>query len=212
VSAEKKSSEKGKPEQAETTPPAKKASASKPAKDLQALRSVAAKKASMRTLSVEKVTLNMGTGKEQPRMEKAVKLLTMLTGRTPIKTITQKRIPTWGVRPGLPIGVKITLRREAAVEVLKRILEAKENRIKESSFGIYGELSFGIHEYIDIPGMKYDPGIGVMGFDICVTLQRAGFRIKRRRQMARKIPARHRISKEEAMAYMKTQFNIEVES
>lgn len=166
----------------------------------------------MRNISVEKVTLNMGTGKEQPKMEKAVKLLTMLTGRKPIKTITQKRIPTWGVRPGLPIGVKVTLRREAAVDVLKRLLEAKENRLKESGFGSNGELSFGVHEYIDIPGMKYDPGIGVMGFDVCVTLQRAGFRIKRRRQMSRKIPGRHRISKEEAVAYMRTQFSIEVES
>lgn len=169
-------------------------------------------KGPLRDISVEKITLNMGTGKESGRMEKAVKLLTTLTARKPVKTITHKRIPTWGVRPGLPLGLKVTLRREAAVEVLKRLLEAKEKRLKESCFGACGELAFGVHEYIDVPGLKYDPAIGVVGFDVCVTLQRAGFRIKRRRQMARKLPARHCITRDEAMAYMRSQFGIEVES
>ncbi len=190
MSAEKKTSGESKPEQALKAPAAK---------------------AVMRGISVEKVTLNIGTGKEAERMEKAIRLLTMLTGRKPIKTITHKRIPTWGVRPGLPLGLKVTLRRQAATDVLRRLLEAKEKRLNGSGFGPCGDVAFGLHEYVDIPGLKYDPAIGMMGLDVCITLQRAGFRIKRRRQMARKIPGRHRITRDEAMAYMREQFGIEVE-
>jgi len=164
----------------------------------------------MRAISVEKVTLNMGTGKETPRMEKAIKLLTAMTERKPVKAVTNKRIPTWGVRPGLPLGVKVTIRREAAVEVLKRLLAAKDNRLKPSSFGTNGELAFGIPEYIDILGIKYDPTIGVMGLDVCVTLKRPGFRVKRRRRMSRKVPSKHTIGREDAMAFMRSQFGIEV--
>lgn len=191
MSAEKKISGESKPKQAPKAPAAK---------------------AAMRGISIEKITLNIGTGKETEKMERAIKLLTVLTGRKPIKTITQKRIPTWGVRPGLPLGLKVTLRRQAAVEVLKRLFEAKEKKINGSGFGSCGDVAFGVHEYVDIPGLKYDPAIGVMGFDVCITLQRAGFRIKRRRQMAKKIPGRHRITRDEALAYMKSQFGIEIES
>jgi len=164
----------------------------------------------MRAISVEKVTLNMGTGKEMPRMEKGIKLLTAITERKPVKTMTTKRIPTWGVRPGLPLGVKVTVRREAAVELLKRLLFAKENRMKEKNFGQHGDLAFGVSEYIDIPGMKYDPSIGVMGFDVCVTLVRPGFRVKRRSNMTRKISSRHSITKDEAIAFMKEKFEVEL--
>lgn len=166
----------------------------------------------MRSIFVEKVTLNMGTGKEGERMEKAVRLLTVLTGRKPMQTITRKRIPDWGVRPGLPLGVKVTLRRQPAVDLLKRLFTSRENKIEASNFGLNGEFAFGITEYIDIPGIKYDPTIGVMGFDVCVTLQRAGFRIRRRRKMQRAITSRHHISRDEAIAFVRSAFGVEVVS
>ena len=70
---------------------------------------------SMQTsVRIEKITLNVGAGKEQSRLDKGFLLLKELTGVTPVKTVTQKRIPTWGLRPGLPIGAKVTLRGEEA--------------------------------------------------------------------------------------------------
>ena len=72
----------------------------------------------MKTIRIEKITLNVGAGKDQNKLEKGMKLLQKVTGIEPIKTFTSKRIPGWGLRPGLPIGCKITLRREEAEKLL----------------------------------------------------------------------------------------------
>ena len=164
----------------------------------------------MRQIRIEKITLNIGAGKEQTKLEKGMKLLKNITGIDPIQTITNKRIPGWGLRPGLPIGCKITLRNDNAKEILKRLLEAKDNKLKPTQFDDQGNLAFGIPEYIDIPGVKYDPEIGVIGLEICVTLERPGFRIKKRKIQKRKIPPKHIIKKEEAIEFMEKNFNIKV--
>ncbi|MEK6854267.1 MAG: 50S ribosomal protein L5 [Nanoarchaeota archaeon] len=164
----------------------------------------------MRQLRVAKVTLNFGAGKSTEKLEKGLKLLKSVTGISPVKTFTNKRIPSWGLRPGLPIGCKLTLRKDAAVELLKRLIKAKDNKLSESQFDKEGNVAFGIPEYIDIPGVNYDPAIGVMGLEACVTLERPGFRIKRRKVMKTKVPARHRVTKEEAINFMKDRFNVVV--
>lgn len=164
----------------------------------------------MRAIRIEKITLNIGTGKEQPNLEKGMKLLKMITGIEPIKTVSTKRIPGWGLRPGLPIGCKLTLRKEAAKKVLIRLLESRDNRLSPGQFDENGNLAFGIPEYIDIPDVKYDPEIGIIGLEVCVTLERPGFRIKKRKLLKKKVPPKHRIDKEEAMKFMKKEFNIEI--
>jgi len=164
----------------------------------------------MRHIKIEKVTLNIGVGKDQDRLKKAVKILSNITGLNPVKTVTDKRIAGWGLRPGLPIGCKITLRRDNAKIILKRLLKAKDNVLLQSSIDNTGNISFGIHEYIDIPEAKYDPEIGMMGLQVSVTLERPGFRIKRRKIMKRKIPLSHKISKEDAVDYLKKEFNVTI--
>ena len=165
----------------------------------------------MRSIKIEKVTLNIGAGKDQSKLEKGLILLNAIAQATPVKTITNKRIQEWGLRPGLPIGCKLTLRKEKAVKILPRLLEAIEHKLAARQFDENGNVAFGIHEYIEIPGVKYDPKIGIMGLEVCVTLERPGYRIKRRRLMARKIPTRHRIKKEEAIEFMAKNFNISLE-
>ena len=167
---------------------------------------------SMKNIRIEKVTLNIGAGKDQTRLEKGIVLLNSIANATPVRTITSKRIQEWGLRPGLPIGCKLTLRKEKAIKILPRLLDAIENNLNEKQFDNNGNIAFGIHEYIEIPGVKYDLKIGIMGLEVCVTLERPGFRIKRRRLLARKIPTRHRISKQEAIDFMSKQFNIKVGS
>jgi large subunit ribosomal protein L5 len=164
----------------------------------------------MKEIRIEKITLNIGAGKDQGRLEKGMILLKNITGIDPVKTVTSKRIPTWGLRPGLPIGCKITLRGKKAEEILIRLLDAKENKLTAHQFDKGGNVAFGIHEYIDIPGVKYDPKIGVSGLEVCVTLERPGFRIKRRRILRRKIPNNHKITKEDAIEFIKKKFNVEV--
>ncbi len=164
----------------------------------------------MRNIRIEKVTLNIGAGNDQTRLEKGLMLLKAITNTTPIKTITNKRIQEWGLRPGLPIGCKSTLRKNKVIEILPSLLEAVDNRLREKQFDDNGNIAFGIHEYIDIPGIKYDPKIGIIGLEVCVTLERPGYRIKRRRLLTRKIPAKHRISKQEAINFMTEHFNLKV--
>lgn len=166
----------------------------------------------MRIPRIEKITLNIGCGKDVAKLDKAVMLMKQITGIEPYKTVTQKRIPSWGLRPGLPVGCKLTLRDASATDVLKRLLEARSNKLSGSNFDKNGSVSFGVHEYIDIPGVKYDPKIGVLGLQVCVTLERPGFRIKRRRLLRKKLPAKQRISQEDAMEFMKKEFNVEVEA
>jgi len=165
----------------------------------------------MQKVKIEKVTLNIGAGKDQNVLEKGVKLLKNLTGKTPVKTITQKRIAGWGLRPGLPIGCKVTLRKKEASLMLLRALDARSGILNGRQFDNNGNLAFGIPEYIDIKDAKYDPDIGMMGLEICVTLERPGYRIKRRSFRASKIPMRHRVTKEDAIKFMRQNFKIKLE-
>ena len=165
---------------------------------------------SMKGIGIEKVTLNIGSGKDQARLEKSIKLINNIAGRMPIKTFTKKRIEEWGLRPGLPIGCKLTLRKNFALDILKRLLESKENTLKPNNFDNEGNVSFGISEYIDIPGVKYDPDVGIMGLQVCITLKRNGFRVKRRTLKKSEIPVRHRIKKDDAIDFMKNSFNLKI--
>ena len=164
----------------------------------------------MKTIKIEKLTLNLGTGGAGDKVEKGLKLLTAITGEKPVKTSSNKRIPTWGVRPNLPIAVKVTLRGKKAQDLLKRLFVALDNKIPERKFDKFGNLSFGIDEYIKIQGVQYDVSIGIIGLEAAVTLTRAGFRVKRRAHKAAKIPLRHQISKQEAITFIKTNYNLEI--
>ncbi|MEK6849913.1 MAG: 50S ribosomal protein L5 [Nanoarchaeota archaeon] len=159
---------------------------------------------------IEKLTLNIGAGKEQTKLDKAVLVLKSLTGIEPVKTVTQKRIAAWGLRPGLPIGCMITLRRHSAQTMLKRLLKAKEFTLKDTNFDTNGSISFGIPEHIDIDGAQYDPKIGVMGLQVCVTLEKPGYHIKRRSLHRAVVGKKHRISQQEAITFMKTAFGIKM--
>lgn len=164
----------------------------------------------MKDIRIEKITLNVGAGKDQAKLEKGVKLLKNITGIDPIKTFTQKRIPTWGLRPGLPIGCKLTLRKEKASTILSRLLDAKSFSLNRNQFDENGNVSFGVPEYIDIKDAKYDPEIGIMGLEVCVTLERPGYRVKKRKNKKRKIPNKHKITKLEAIDFMEKNFNVKI--
>ena len=164
----------------------------------------------MRKIRIEKVTLNVGGGSDQDKIEKGIKLIAMITGKKPIKTITQQRIPAWSIRPGLPVGCKITLRKAEAVSVLKRILQARDNKLEQRNFDDKGNLNFGMTEYIYIPGVKYDPAIGVMGFEVTATLERPGYRIKRRKLGKKMVGGKHKVTRDDAIGYFKKEFGVEV--
>ena len=163
-------------------------------------------------IKVEKVTFNIGAGKDQALLEKGMKLLKNITGLDPVKTVTTKRIPSWGVRPGLPIGTKITIRDQVKIKnLIERCLKAKENKLKKSCFDLNGNVAFGVHEYIDVPDLEYDPKIGIIGFQLCITLKRPGFSIKHKTSK-KKIGKKHMILQDDAINFMKQEYKVEVEA
>lgn len=164
----------------------------------------------MREIRVEKVTLNMGVGSPGDKMEKAMKLLKSITGLKAVQTSSTKRIPTWGVRPKLAIACKVTVRGKKAEELLVRLLSAIDNTLPVRKFDKFGNFSFGIAEYIDIPGVPYDASIGVIGLEAAVTLERPGFRVKKRAKNKSKIANKHKITTSETIEFVKNKFKVNV--
>ncbi len=165
----------------------------------------------MRKIRVTKITLNCGAGKNEALLEKGVKLLTKLSPVVPMKTKTTKRIPGWGLRPNLAIGCKATIR-HGAKELLLRLLEAREMKLMAKQFDAQGNFSFGIAEYIDIPGLEYDPDLKIMGLEVAVSLERPGYSIKRRKVRSAKVGASHIVSKEDAIKFAREELGITIES
>jgi len=163
----------------------------------------------MRKIRIDKITINIGAGEPGAKLDKSKKMLSKVTGKKVITTKTKKRT-TFGGGKGRPIGAKVTIRGTEAYNLLKNLLHAVENKLKPSQFDANGNFSFGIAEYISIPGIKYDPDIGILGMDVCVTLERPGFRIKRRRVKPRKIGKRHRITREEAMEWARENLGVKI--
>ncbi len=162
----------------------------------------------MKKIGLEKIVLNIGIGSPGEELEKAKNLLEDLTGKNP-KLTKAKRRSAFGVSKGREIGVMVTLRNEEAENFLKKFLDAKDHKIRKSSFDDQGNFSMGIEEHIDLPGTDYNPDIGIFGMDITATLERPGFGIKRR-NISRKIGEKHKISKNEAIEFMEEKFEVEI--
>ncbi|NYZ77919.1 50S ribosomal protein L5 [Candidatus Micrarchaeota archaeon] len=159
---------------------------------------------------LEKVTLNIGAGGGGEVLDKARELLEKISEQKVVVTHARARNPSFKIRKGDALGVKVTLRKKKAEEVLAKSLEAADKQLKESSFDDFGNVAFGVKEYIDYPGMKYDPKIGMFGFDVCVKLAKKGVRVASRRIAAKKLPARQRVSKAEAVEFIVKNFGTNV--
>ncbi len=164
----------------------------------------------MREIIIEKVTLNVGVGEPGPRLEKISKLVEQISGAKSVHTTTKRRIPEWNLRPGLEIGVKATVRGVKAEELLKNLLAGVENKLVESNFDNGGNLSFGISEYVHIPGAKYDYTVGIIGLSVAVTLKRRGYSITKRRIPAQ-IGKKHRIARDDAVSFIKNKYNVDIQ-
>ncbi len=165
---------------------------------------------SMKKISVAKVVLNMGVGKSGEPVEKAKRALKHISGQQPSPRYAKATQRDWGVHKGEPIGVAVTIRNEQAILLIKRLFAAKGNQMKGSSFDNFGNLSFGIKEHIDIPGVKYDPQDGILGLDVSISLTRPGFSIRLRSKHKASIGRTHIITSEEAKAFLTHEFGIQV--
>lgn len=164
----------------------------------------------MRVPRIQKVVVNIGVGEAGDKLQKAEKVMQMVTGATPARTVSKVANRDWGLRKGMPIGVRVTLRGEQADAFIRKALDIRQFKVPDYSFDDNGNLNFGVPDYTDFPGMKYDPEIGIFGMDIAVVMERPGSRVRRRRLVARKVGKSHRVTREEAMAVMQAKFNVEV--
>ena len=163
----------------------------------------------MREIKIEKVVLSCGaTGLD---LEKSKKLLEMLSGKKVqiIKAGPKRRIPAFNVKPGLELGTKVTLRKKEAIEILRRLLGAIDNTLSESQIS-ENSFSFGIHEYIEIPGVEYKREIGIRGLNVTVVFIRPGVRVKRKKIKSSRIPAKQIISPEEIIRFMEENFKTKI--
>lgn len=159
---------------------------------------------------IAKVTVNIGVGEAGEKLKKAESVLESVTKQKAVQTLSKTTNKDWGLRKFMPIGCKVTLRKKAAETFLANALKIRENRIAEYTFDNQGNFSFGVPDHTLFEGQKYDPNIGIFGMDICVTVEKPGYRIKHRHIDRRKIPQRHELTREETMRFISEKFNVEV--
>lgn len=164
----------------------------------------------LRRLKVIKVVVNAGVGESGEARTKAEKVLEMVTHQKPVATRSHSTNRDFGIRQGQEIGAKATLRGARADEFLDRAFEARDRQLDPDSIDRNGNFSFGIADYTDFTGMKYDPQIGIHGMDIAVEIGRAGYRVRHRRLQPRPVPRRLRSTSEETRELLRRAFGVTV--
>ncbi|HRZ85739.1 MAG TPA: 50S ribosomal protein L5 [Candidatus Paceibacterota bacterium] len=157
----------------------------------------------MREIFIEKLVLS-GRGVNE-ELNKSFKLLKKISKKTPSRRISTKRIPAFNVRPKLEVGVLVTIRGKEIKDLLRRLLAVNDNIIKKKQVE-ENHFSFGIEEYIEIPGEEYDREIGIIGFEATVVFARKGKRVNRRKIKQGRLPQKQHVKKEEIIKFMEDNF------
>ena len=164
----------------------------------------------MRAIRLDKLVVNIGTGSDQQLHANARKLLELITERKPADEISRKRIPGFKTAKGQKIGTFVTLRGRSAKALAAKLFDAVNNSVGAKAV-TDNSVSFGIKEYIDIAGAKYDPKIGMLGMNVNLSFKRAGMRIETKKRHASRVPKYHKIIKaDELRDYIKKEFNVSV--
>ena len=132
----------------------------------------------MQVPRIEKITLNMGVGEatqDKKKVTSAAEEMELIAGQKPVITKARKSIAQFKLREGMPIGAKVTLRRERMYEFLDRLINIALPRVRDfrglnpKSFDGRGNYAFGIKEQLIFPEINYDRIDKVRGMDIIVT-------------------------------------------
>ncbi|TXC71420.1 50S ribosomal protein L5 [Sphingomonas ginsenosidivorax] len=127
---------------------------------------------------IDKIVLNMGVGEatqDKKKVDQAASEMQLIAGQKPIVTKAKKSIAQFKLREGMPIGVKVTLRRERMYEFLDRFITIALPRVRDfrglnpKSFDGRGNYACGLKEQIVFPEISYDQVDKVRGMDVIVT-------------------------------------------
>jgi large subunit ribosomal protein L5 len=134
-------------------------------------------KNAMEAPRIEKIVVNIGMGEavgDAKKINNAVEDLTAITGQRPVVTHAKSSIATYKLREGMPIGVKVTLRRERMYEFLDRLITVALPRVRDfrgisgDSFDGHGNFAMGLKEQIVFPEIDYDKVDTIRGMDIVI--------------------------------------------
>jgi large subunit ribosomal protein L5 len=127
---------------------------------------------------LEKIVINMGVGEatqDKKRVESAAAEMTLIAGQKPVITRAKKSIAQFKLREGMPIGCKVTLRRDRMYEFLDRLITIALPRVRDfrglnpRSFDGHGNYAMGLKEQIVFPEINYDQIDKVRGMDVIIT-------------------------------------------
>ena len=127
---------------------------------------------------IEKVVINMGVGEatqDKKKVQKAAEEMELIAGQKPVITKAKKSIAQFKLREGMPIGAKVTLRRERMYEFIDRLITIALPRVRDfrglnpKSFDGRGNFAMGLKEQIVFPEISYDSVDTVRGMDVIVT-------------------------------------------
>jgi large subunit ribosomal protein L5 len=161
-----------------------------------------------RRLRIIKIVVNAGVGESGEPRTKAEKVLQMITHQKPVATRSHATNRDWGIRQGQEIGAKVTLRGARARDFLDRALDARDRQLDPDSIDRHGNFSFGIADYTDFAGMKYDPAIGIHGMDVSVEVGRAGWRVRERSRGHRALGPKLRVARDETHRFLESELRV----
>ena len=127
---------------------------------------------------INKIVLNMGIGEnvsDSKKINSAVDALELISGQKPVKTIAKKAIAGFKLREGLPVGVKVTLRKKVMYECIDRLINIALPRVRDfrglnkKSFDGNGNYAFGIKEHIIFPEINYESVTDIWGMDVVIS-------------------------------------------
>jgi large subunit ribosomal protein L5 len=160
-----------------------------------------AQESSMKKIYINKLILHISVGQAGERLERAKSVLRELSGQEPKELKAKKTLRDFGIHKGEKIACMVTVRKAAAVQLLQRVVQAKNSTVNISSVDQRGNLAFGIREHIDIPGVKYDPEIGIYGMDVMVNLSMPVLRVEERKRLKSRIGAGQKVTREQAIEF-----------
>lgn len=160
----------------------------------------------MKQIKLEKICLNICTGKNDDSLNKAAKVLEQLTGQSPVFSKAKITLRAFGIRRNEKIATHVVVRGDKAMEVLTAGLRVKEFELPYTCFSETGTFGFGIQEHIDL-GIKYDTNIGIFGMDFSVVLTKPGKRVSQRKKCKSKVGKAQRVTKDEAIDWFRRKFD-----